>query len=192
MRSVRGRVWVFGNDLSTDLILPGSVQGPIKLGRAGPETVVSHCLRAIRPGWHVHVRPGDIIVGGRNFGCGSSRPAHLVLQAMGIGAVVAESVARLFFRNCINAGLVAISCPSILDLVAEGDELELNLVDGIAYNLTKGSITRFAPLPEDSPPSQILRAGGLIPYMEQVFGGAQKGDRPPDAVSLGVKLPDLD
>jgi 3-isopropylmalate/(R)-2-methylmalate dehydratase small subunit len=127
-------------------------------------------MSANRPGWYKLVKPGDILVGGANFGAGSGRPAYLPLQALGIQAVLAESVARLFYRNCINGGFLVIACPGIGRLAEEGDILDVRLRDGIVTHSGSGREQTFPALPADSPPMEILRAGGLIPYMKGRLG----------------------
>lgn len=163
---LRGRVWKFGDNISTDLMLPGRITYPVMAGKMTPEEAAPHCMSANRPGWYKVVQPGDIIVAGANFGAGSGRPAYLPLQALGIQTVIVESVARLFYRNCINGGFLIITCPGILNLVEEGDSIEILPSRGIVQHLGSGRELAFPVLPVDSPPMQILRAGGLIPYMK--------------------------
>lgn len=167
---IQGRVWTFGDDISTDLLLPGRITYPVMAGTMSPEEAARHCMSANRPGWHAEVRPGDVIVGGRAFGAGSGRPAYVPLQALGIQAVVAESVGRLFYRNCINGGFLVIGCPGITGLVQEGDTIEIALAEGVVRHADSGRTLRFPALPADSPPMQILRAGGLVPFMKARLG----------------------
>lgn len=168
--SIRGRVWKFGDNISTDLMLPGRITYPVMAGQISPEEAATHCMSANRPGWYKLVRPGDILLGGANFGAGSGRPAHLPLQALGIQMVLANSVARLFYRNCINGGLLAIACPGIDALAEEKDTVEVRLSEGIVSHPASGRELTFPALPADSPPMEILRAGGLIPYMKTRLG----------------------
>jgi 3-isopropylmalate/(R)-2-methylmalate dehydratase small subunit len=165
-RVILGKVWKFGDSISTDLMLPGSINYSVSSGRLSPEEAAPYCMSSNRPGWHEAVGAGDILVAGRNFGCGSSRPAYLMLKAVGIQAVVAESISRLFFRTCINGGFPVISCPGVTDLVGEGDRLQIDLDAGIAVNVDTNHQIHFERLPADSPPNQILEAGGLIPFMK--------------------------
>ena len=167
---IKGRVWKFGDNISTDLMMPGSITYPAESGQMTPEATVPYCMSANRPGWSAEVRAGDILVAGRNFGAGSSRPAYLPLLAAGIQAVLAESAARLFYRNAINGGLVVLSCPGITELVEEGDMLEVDLVEGIARKIGAPRELRFPPMPAGSPPRQVLEAGGLIPYLKVKLG----------------------
>lgn len=157
--SVRGRAWVFGHDVNTDLIQPSSiVLLPV-------EQQVSHVFEANRPGWVDEVAPSDLIVAGRNFGTGSSRPAAKVLRAVGVGGVVAESISGLFFRNCVNFGLPALECPGVLDVVSEGDDVAIDLRKGSVRNANSGSRLdgrAWAPVL-----LEILRAGGLMEQLAQ-------------------------
>jgi 3-isopropylmalate/(R)-2-methylmalate dehydratase small subunit len=167
---IRGRVWKFGDNISTDLMMPGSITYPAEAGQMTPAETVPYCMSANRPGWAAEVHAGDILVAGRNFGAGSSRPAYLPLQAAGIQAVLAESAARLFYRNAINGGLVVLSCPGITALAEEGDEIEVDLVNGIVRKVGGAGELRFPPMPADSPPRQVLEAGGLIPFLRAKLG----------------------
>lgn len=168
--TIRGRVWKLGDNVSTDLLLPGKITYPVMTGRMTPEEAAMHCMEATRPGWHRQVAPGDIVVGGANFGAGSGRPAYLPLRALGVQAVVAESVARLFYRNCINGGFLVIACPGIGALVEEGQHVEIDLAAGRVRAVERGTELGFAALPPDSPPMEILRADGLIPYLKAHLG----------------------
>lgn len=165
-----GRVWTFGDNISTDLMMPGAIIYGAMSGRTSPDETVPFCMSANRPGWYKAVEPGDILVGGCNFGAGSGRPAYVPLRAMGIQAVVAESVGRLFYRNCINGGFLVIGCPGITGLVAEGDRLEIDLAAGVARKAGTDRTVAFPRVPDDSPPMQILRAGGLVPFMKARLG----------------------
>jgi 3-isopropylmalate/(R)-2-methylmalate dehydratase small subunit len=151
---MRGRVWCFGHDVNTDLIQP--IHALLKPVDEQPRYVFS----ANRPGWVDEVAPGDIIVAGRNFGTGSSRPAARVLVDLGLGGLIAESINGLFFRNCVNYALPAIECPGALEAFEEGDEAEIDLEAGRVRNLTQDTtVEARAWAPELL---QIQRAGGLI------------------------------
>ncbi|WP_454787821.1 LeuD/DmdB family oxidoreductase small subunit [Mycolicibacterium lutetiense] len=153
-----GRVWMFGHDINTDLIQPSSiVLLPI-------EQQVSHVFEANRPGWVDEVRAGDVIVAGRNFGTGSSRPAPKVLRALGIGAVIAESINGLFFRNCVNYGFAALECPGVLDLFSEGDEASIDLTKGTVDNTTTDRRVQGRPWATEL--LDIMLAGGLIEQLD--------------------------
>lgn len=164
LTSVEGRAWVFGNDVNTDVIMPGP---EVLVGRAGE--AARWCLHAVRPGWAGLVCPGDILIAGRNFGCGSGRLAPRVLREVGIGAVVAESVARTFFRNAVSLGLPVLSCPTVVDMVSDNDMCAVDVAGGWVRNLTRGTAVRGRPLPVDSPPWQILNAGGIEAFMRRML-----------------------
>jgi 3-isopropylmalate/(R)-2-methylmalate dehydratase small subunit len=158
-------VWKFGDKISTDLMVPGTKV----LAKPGitPEEAASHCMSANRPGWSAEVRPGDILVAGINFGCGSSRNGSQPLKVLGIRCVLADSIARIHLRNAINTGLPTLACPGISDFVEEGEELRVNIITGEVENLTRGGRIQAEAWPEDSPPFQILMAGGFENFFQQ-------------------------
>ncbi|MHA1595018.1 MAG: 3-isopropylmalate dehydratase small subunit [Candidatus Baldrarchaeia archaeon] len=162
---IKGRAWKFGDDINTDLIIAGKY----KYDTLDMKELAKHAFEAIRPGFSDAVKPGDIIVAGKNFGSGSSREqAPLVIKALGIGAVVAKSFARIFYRNAINIGLPVITCEKAYDAVTEGDELEIDVEKGIIKNLTSGQTLGFRPLPEFM--IRILKEGGIVNYLKK-YGG---------------------
>lgn len=163
----RGRVWIFGDHISTDIMMPGSKV--LARPNITPEEAAQHCMSANRPGWSAQVRKGDIIVAGRNFGCGSSRPAPRLLRTLGISVVVADSMSRLFFRNCIHLGFPALLCPSVSKAFEEGQMAEVDLETGTVVNMTTGRHLQGEALKCGTPPYDILRAGGLDSYLEQVL-----------------------
>ncbi len=141
-----------------------------------------------RPGWAERdARPGDLIVAGTNFGCGSSRPAPRVLRdELGLSSVVAESFSRLFQRNAVNIGFPVLICPGISAFATEGDELEVHFDSGLVRNETQGTELYGEPYPPDSPPGQLLRMGGLRPFLEQwLEDHPEARARPDHSVSLG-------
>jgi 3-isopropylmalate/(R)-2-methylmalate dehydratase small subunit len=158
----RGRIWKFGDSINTDLIQPSRA-----LRGGPPEELRKQCMSANRPGWAEQVRKGDILVAGRNFACGSSRPAPRMLRLVGISCVLAESISRLFLRNAINIGFPALVCPGVSALAQEGDELEVDIETGDVRNLATGNTAQAEGFPADSPPGQILLAGGLRPFLEE-------------------------
>ena len=164
---IEGKVWKFGDKISTDLMMPGFSKGR-GLERA------KFCMYSNRPGWSDHVQKGDIVVGGRNFGCGSSRPAAVNLQLLGVSVVVGESIGRIFFRNAINTGLPVVIAPGITGIVEEGQKLRVDLEKGEITNLTNGKNLRFDPMPADSPPMQILKAGGILRMLEAEYKPKEK------------------
>ncbi len=154
-----GSAWKFGDDVNTDLIIPGKY-----LELVDPEEMAQHAMEGIDPEFHRKVRKGDIVVGGTNFGCGSSREhAPLALKYAGVDAVVAESFARIFYRNAVNIGLPALECRGIADSVSEGDRLEIDVSKGEISNKTTGEELSFVPLPEFM--VEVLGEGGLVTYI---------------------------
>lgn len=157
-----GKVWKFGDDIDTDLIIPGKY-----LVFNEPEELAKHAFENIRKDFSSKVKKGDFIVAGRNFGCGSSREhAVLALKGLGVNAVIAKSFARIFFRNAINTGLLVIECPET-DKISEGDEIELDLKNGEILNITKGERYKIKQLPEFL--LKIVEIGGLINYCKTVM-----------------------
>ncbi|MCL4417178.1 MAG: 3-isopropylmalate dehydratase small subunit [Actinobacteria bacterium] len=160
---IRGRSFKFGNDISTDLIAPGRY---FHLRSNLPE-LAKHVLEDADPEFASKVKPGDIVVGERNFGLGSSREhAPIILKIAGVGAVLAKSFARIFFRNSINIGLPVLICDT--GKIDEGDMLEIDLRKGIVRNLTKNLEIGFNPLPEVM--IKILSDGGLVNHITKNKG----------------------
>ncbi len=161
MDIIRGKVWKFGNDVDTDVISPGQyVASPM-------EELKKHVLESINPEFPQEVRSGDIIVAGSNFGCGSSREtAPAALKALGLGAIVAESFARIFFRNAIAIGLPIITCPEVFGSFAEGDELQLDLASAKVINVTKKKTLKAQPLPDEM--REVLSKGGIVPLLKEI------------------------
>ena len=156
----RGRVWTFGDDISTDHILAGKY-----LGTTDPKVFAEHAFEAVDPTWAKKVQAGDLIVAGQNFGCGSSREqAPIALKTLGISGILANSFARIFFRNAINLGFPVIECPRLLDRVKSGDVIELDLAVG-AVRLPSGEVMRSTALPPNV--LEILEAGGLVPKLKK-------------------------
>ena len=159
-----GRAWRFGDDVNTDLIMPGKY-----LELVDPEEMALHAMEGIDPRFVERVQEGDILVGGRNFGCGSSREqAPLALKHSGVGAVVAESFARIFYRNAINVGLPALECRGIAGAVGEGDTLEIDVAEGTIVDADNGVRLKFSPMPGFM--VDVLKEGGLVPYMRKQMG----------------------
>src|SRR3954453_19057417 len=154
-----GRVWKFADDINTDLMLPGPLLTASEAEQMGA------VFSANRPGWVDAVGPGDVIVGGRNFGTGSSRPAPQLMADLGITAVVAESLNGLFFRNCINSGVAATECPGIVAAVTEPDVVALDLSSGTVTNRRTGATLAGSALPEEL--IAIVADGGLLPRLER-------------------------
>lgn len=155
---------MYGDHVSTDDIIAGRY-----LAKHDPAEWGRHAMENIDPEFSKRVRPGDIIIAGKDFGCGSSREqAPIALKAAGISAVVAESFARIFYRNAINQGLPVLVCPGIKQEFESGDEAEIDLERGLVKNLSRGKEFKVAPLPDFI--MEILRAGGLIPYLKRKLG----------------------
>ena len=157
---LHGKGWKFGDDISTDLIAPGRY---FHL-RSDLNELAKHVLEDADPQFASKVGKGDIVVGGRNFGLGSSREhAPAIIKLAGVSCVVAKSFARIFFRNAINVGLPAIECDT--DKIASGDELEIDLEKGVIRDITKRIDLKFAPLPMAM--TQILADGGLVGHIKK-------------------------
>jgi 3-isopropylmalate/(R)-2-methylmalate dehydratase small subunit len=155
----RGRAWVFGDGVNTDDMFPG-----FALALPVPEAA-QHMFNATRPGWPRQVSAGDVLVGGRNFGMGSSRPVPLLLRELGISCVAAEEFSSLFLRNCINYGLPAVTVPGIRGSVAEGQEVSIDIAGGVAENTTTGARLRTASYPAFI--LEILSCGGILAKLER-------------------------
>ncbi len=153
------RVWKFPDNINTDLIIPS---GSIYLSAEEQARLV---FKANRPGWVDEMRPGDIIIAGKNFGMGSSRPASRSLKIIGVGCVIAESINGLFFRNCINYAFPAMACPGVMALFSEGDVAQVNFHDGTVRNVTAGTSLNANVLPAKL--LDLLQAGGIYPLLEQ-------------------------
>jgi len=151
---MKGRVWVFGDNIDTDLMMPHAAFDKPQSEQA------RWVFRANRPGWVDVVKKGDIIVAGKNFGTGSSRPAALLFRLLGIDAIVADSVNGLFYRNCINFGLPAFNCPSVSQSFREGEIAEIDPRAGTIRNVTTGLSLKTGILPEML--LKIIAAGGLV------------------------------
>lgn len=160
MEVLRGRVWKFGDNISTDLLAP--VDSAFDALTTGDR--VELCMSAERPDFGKEVRSGDIVVGGRNFGCGSSRPVAKSLIKLGVSCVLAESISAIFFRNSINLGLPALTVSGITRFFQEGHQGAVNLREGWIHNLSTDQRTAFEPMPPEI--IRILEAGGLVPYLK--------------------------
>jgi 3-isopropylmalate/(R)-2-methylmalate dehydratase small subunit len=157
---LRGRAFKFGDNISTDHIIPGRW---FHLRSNLPE-LSKHLMEDIAPAFVSQVKPGDFIVAGKNFGLGSSREhAPLVIKMAGVRAILAESTARIFFRNAINLGLPVLICDT--SQIDEGDELEVDLIKGIIKDPTNGNQLSFGRIPEVM--LHILAEGGLVPYIRK-------------------------
>ncbi|MDP3879146.1 MAG: 3-isopropylmalate dehydratase small subunit [Dehalococcoidales bacterium] len=157
---LKGKAFKFGDDISTDYIVPGRLAHL----RSNLPELAKHVLEDADPTFAQRVRPGDFVVGGKNFGLGSSREhAPLVIKIAGVSAILAKSVARIFFRNAINIGLPVLICDT--DAINDGDELEVDMEKGVVTDLTNGAELRFSKMPEIM--IRILDEGGLTPYISK-------------------------
>ena len=160
---LKGKSFKFGDSISTDLIAPGRY---FHL-RSNMAELAKHVLEDADPGFAKKIKPGDFVVGGKNFGLGSSREhAPTIIKIAGAGAVLAKSFARIFFRNCINVGLPALVCDT--DRIGDGDLLEVNLGNGKVKNITRNLEINFNPLPEVM--IKILSDGGLAEHIKKNRG----------------------
>lgn len=155
---LRGKTWKFGNDIDTDAIIPAR-----HLNTSDPDELARHVMEDADPSFPEKVKKGDIIVAEKNFGCGSSREhAPIALKAAGIQAVVAQSFARIFYRNSFNIGLPIFESPEAVSDVTEGDEIEIDADRGIIKNLTKNKAYPSKPIPPFM--QELIQAGGLIEW----------------------------
>ncbi len=155
----KGRVWIVGDNINTDLILPN------KAFYLTPEEQTQYVFSANRPGWAQQVRRGDILIGGKNFGMGSSRPAARSLKNLGLACVIAHSINGLFFRNAVNFAFPALECPGVHEAFAEGEEAEVGFDAAQVRNITRGTALQGRPLP--APLMALVRAGGIYPLLEK-------------------------
>ena len=151
-----GRAHVFGRDIDTDAIIAARY-----LNTSDPAQLAAHCMEDIDRGFAVRVNPGDVIVAGENFGCGSSREhAPIAIRAAGISAVVAASFGRIFYRNAINIGLPILECPEAARAIRQGDTVHIDTDRGIIEDTATGTVFRAEPFPPFV--SEIIEAGGLV------------------------------
>ena len=159
MDLIRGRVWKFGDNINTDVIIAGRYMNALL------EEMKTHALEVVNPQFPLDVKKGDVIVGGKNFGCGSSREeAVSVLKANGIAAVICESFARIFFRNAISTGLPVIVCPGVSEVFKENDTLELDLDTATVTNVNLQTVVSCEPLSGEL--KEILSKGGILPILK--------------------------
>jgi 3-isopropylmalate/(R)-2-methylmalate dehydratase small subunit len=157
---IKGKVWKFGDNINTDNMSPAQYIA------YGVSEVAKHCLEAVRPEFPKEVKPGDIILGGDNFGTGSSREtAPAALKQLGVHLVIAKSFARIFFRNAIDIALPVMICPELYDKTNDLDILSANLTNGEIVNESQGKTYKTKPIPQTM--MEILRAGGIINYAIQ-------------------------
>ncbi len=156
---IKGKAWKFGENIDTDVIIPARY-----LNTSDPKELARHCMEDADPEFVNKVRPGDIIVAGKNFGCGSSREhAPIALKAAGVGCVIAPSFARIFYRNSFNMGLPIFESREAAEAIRQGDEVEVDGDTGQITDLTTGQKFKAQPIPPFM--QQLISDGGLIPHV---------------------------
>ena len=161
MAELKGKVWRYGNNIDTDVIIPARY-----LNTFDPKELASHCMVDIDETFAKNVKDGDIMVGGKNFGCGSSREhAPVAIKASGVPVVIAASFARIFYRNGINIGLPLLEIGADVEKIHAGDELSVDVSTGVIHDLTTGDTFQAHPLPGFI--QDIAKAGGLVEYVKQ-------------------------
>ena len=156
-----GRVFRYGDNVDTDVIIPARY-----LNSSDPKELATHCMEDIDKDFIHQVKPGDIIVADKNFGCGSSREhAPIAIKAAGVSCVIAKTFARIFYRNSINIGLPIIECPEAAEGICAGDEVEVDFDSGVIYNRTRSTSFQGQAFPPFM--QRIITSGGLIPYINQ-------------------------
>lgn len=160
---VKGKVWKYGSDVDTDVIIPARY-----LNTSDPAELARHCMEDIDATFAKEVKAGDIIVAEDNFGCGSSREhAPISIKAAGISAVIANTFARIFYRNALNIGLPILECPEAVKGISKGDEVEIDLARGIIKNITKNESYQAAPFPDFM--QELIKSGGLVNYTKELL-----------------------
>lgn len=160
MATIKGRVWKYGDDVNTDVIFPGKYTYTV----SDPKEMPKYALEDLDPNFADQVQPGDVIVAGKNWGCGSSREQAVVcLSEAKVGAIIAVSFARIYYRNCLNNALPAIVCPEAVAAIEDGESIEVDLEQGEIR--CDAGVFSFPPLP--AAVMDIFEAGGLIPYTRQ-------------------------
>jgi 3-isopropylmalate dehydrogenase/3-isopropylmalate/(R)-2-methylmalate dehydratase small subunit len=158
---LQGKAWKFGDDIDTDVIIPARY-----LNTSDPQELARHCMEDADPEFAGRVRPGDIIVAGRNFGSGSSREhAPLAIKTAGVSCVIAASFARIFYRNAFNIGLPIFEAPEAVEKIRAGDLVRVDVDGGKIANLTSGEEYEIIPVPPFM--QEIISAGGLINYVKE-------------------------
>ena len=156
-----GKAHKVGDHIDTDAIIPARFLVTTDTAELG-----ANCMEGLEPGWVQRVAPGDIMLGGRNFGCGSSREhAPLAILGAGMGLVIAHSFARIFYRNSFNMGLMLLEVGDEIDKLNDGDQLEIDSSQGLIRNLSNGTSVQCPPLPASM--QELLQKGGLVPYVQE-------------------------
>ena len=164
---IKGTAYKFGHNVDTDQIIPAKY-----LVTTDAKELAKHCMEIADADFPTKAKAGDILVAGRNFGCGSSREhAPLAIKGMDLGLVIAESFARIFFRNCINIGMPILECPEAAKEINPGDKLEVDLDTGTIKNVTQNKSYQAQSFPDFM--QNIINAGGLMPYVKQRAAAAK-------------------
>lgn len=167
MQKIEGKVWNFGKDIDTDLIIAARY-----LNTSDPKELAKHVMEDADPAFVSKMTPGDIIVADENFGCGSSREhAPIALKAAGVAAVIAPTFARIFYRNAFNMGLPIFELPESLE-IKEGDVVSIDMDGGTITNKTSGTVYNFIPIPPFM--QELIAAGGLMNYAQNEVAGQEK------------------
>ena len=162
---IQGKVWKFGDSINTDLLKPQFT----RVRNMTDLEASKYVMHANRTSWAEKVEKGDLIVGGKNFGCGSSRLASGPIKALGISCILAESMSRIFFRNSISIGLPVMIAPGITHFCEEGDLVKINFSTGVINNYDSGKEFKVNSIPIDSPPIIILKEGGIWSLLEKEY-----------------------
>ncbi len=169
MTLIKGRVWKYSDNVNTDVIFPGKYTYTV----SDPADMPEYALEDLDPDFANQVKPGDIIVAGKNWGCGSSREQAVVCLSEGkLGAIIAVSFARIYYRNCLNNALPAITSSEAVEAIQDGEVIEINIAAGEIH--CQAGTYSFPPLPEAV--MSIFEAGGLIPYTREQLKTMRKGD----------------
>ena len=156
---LRGKVWKFGSNVDTDVIIPARY-----LNTSDPRELAKHCMEEVNPNFAKKVKKGDIIIAERNFGCGSSREhAPIAIKASGVSCIIAKSFARIFYRNCFNMGLPILESTNVYEDAEEGDEIEVDLEKGEIVNLTRDKKFKAQPIPPFM--QELIKDGGLMKHV---------------------------
>lgn len=167
MQKIEGKVWNFGKDIDTDLIIAARY-----LNTSDPKELAKHVMEDADPAFVSKMTPGDIIVADENFGCGSSREhAPIALKAAGVAAVIAPTFARIFYRNAFNMGLPIFELPESLE-IKEGESVSIDMDAGTITNTTNGKVYNFIPIPPFM--QELIAAGGLMNYAEAEIAAGRK------------------
>jgi 3-isopropylmalate dehydratase small subunit len=166
--TLEGRIWKFGSDVDTDAIIPARY-----LNQSDPKELAKHAMEDERPEFYREVKEGDLLLAGKNFGCGSSREhAPLALKAAGISCIIAKSFARIFYRNSLNLGLPLLESQEASEAIQDGDRVRIDLATGEVFDITQDKKFHAKPIPDFM--QELLNDGGLIPHLRKK---GQKGKK---------------